>query len=393
MKKLFTIWRYYSLGYEQYHECMERIHKNNLYNLRVGNVLAIVLAALFSGFPLLVNHNIQEAAAYLVISLFSLLLFIIANRNIKLINQQKRLENKRKVCILIILFFINVVFFGIFTGVLMNRDNYTVTFMTLLVCSLFLFYSSPVFNLCLIASATAVFITFTVLLKEPGIYIVDIYNVIFSALISLFICWRITMLRLVSELNAWKMEEERNKYLDQSTIDELTKLRNRRDFEQTFQRYLTNYRTSDDYLCVAIADIDFFKHYNDFYGHPKGDDCLRAIGGALIRLNKTMGVYCARVGGEEFALLWFEKDASHVDAVISRVTKLIKTLKIPHEKSNINEFVTMSIGVYIERCGVSNNYEELYDLADKALYSAKGNGRNCAIVRGRNMSQYQIKPE
>jgi len=393
MKKLFTIWRYYSLGYEQYHECMERVHKYNLYNLRLGNVLTMILSVLFSCFPLFVQRDLREAAGYLITALVGLLIFIIANRNIRLINLQKRYENKRKVNLLIILFFINIVFFGIFTGVWVNRDNYTVTFMTLLVCSLFLFYSSPTFNLGLIMSATGVFIIFTVLLKEPGIYIVDIFNVIFSALISLLICWRITMLRLVSELNARKMEGERDKYLDQSTIDELTQLRNRRDFDLTFQRYLENYRSSDDYLCVAISDIDFFKYYNDFYGHPKGDDCLRAIGGALIRLNKTMGVYCARVGGEEFALLWFEKDISHVDAVINRVTKLIRSLKIPHEKSNACEYVTMSIGVYIEKCGKSNNAEELYNLADKALYSAKGNGRNCAIVRGRDMSQYQILPK
>jgi len=393
MKKLFTIWRYYSLGYEQYHECMERVFKHNLYNLRLGNILVMILAVLFSCFPLFVQHNLREAAVYLFTALVGLLFFIIANRSIKLINQQKRQENKRKVYVLIILFFINIVLFGIFTGVWMNRGNYAVTFMTILVSSLFLFYNSPTFNLGLIVSATAVFITSTVLFKEQSVYIVDVFNVIFSALISLLICWRITMLRLVSEFNARKMEGERDKYLDQSTIDELTQLRNRRDFEQTFQRYLVNYRSSDDFLCVAIADIDFFKFYNDHYGHPKGDECLRAIGGALIRLNKTMGVYCARVGGEEFALLWFEKDISHVDAVITRVTKLVKALKIPHEKSNINSFVTMSIGVYIEKCGSSGNYEELYDLADKALYSAKGNGRNCAIIRGKNMSQYQIKPE
>jgi len=141
-----------------------------------------------------------------------------------------------------------------------------------------------------------------------------------------------------------------------------------------------------------MADIDFFKNYNDHYGHPKGDDCLRAIGGAFNRLKETMGVYCARVGGEEFAMLWFEKDASHVDEVVNRFNKLIKTLKIPHEKSSVNEYVTMSIGVYVERCGATKDTEELYNLADKCLYTAKESGRNCAIINGRELTQYQIKP-
>ncbi|MCL2181366.1 MAG: GGDEF domain-containing protein, partial [Treponema sp.] len=293
--------------------------------------------------------------------------------------------------ILTVIYYANIMFFGIYLGVWLNPENYAVTFMILLVCSLFLFSKSPVFILCLTLGAMTVFIVCAVLVKPPEIYITDIYNSVFAALISLFICWRMNMLRVVSELNTYKLEDERNLYMDQSTIDELTQLRNRRDFMQTFQRYLSNYRSSDDFLCVAVSDIDFFKNYNDHYGHPKGDDALRAIGNAFNRLKDTMGVYCARVGGEEFALLWFEKDPSHVDAVISRVNKLIKTLKIIHEKSNVSEYLTMSIGVFIEKCGTSNDAHELYNLADKALYCAKGNGRNCAIVRGRDISQYQIK--
>lgn len=210
--------------------------------------------------------------------------------------------------------------------------------------------------------------------------------------VSLFLCWRITMLQLVWVLSANKLEDERNKYFDENTTDELTQLRNSRSFMHTFQRYMGTYRFSDDFLCVAIADIDFFKFYNDFYGQQKGDDCLRSIGGAFNKLKETMGIYCARVGGEEFALLWFEKDISHVDTVVSEFNQLIGELKIPHEKSYICEYVTLSMGVHIEKCGFSSTKEELYNLADKALYSAKANGRNCAIIRGRNIPQYRIKP-
>jgi diguanylate cyclase (GGDEF)-like protein len=265
--------------------------------------------------------------------------------------------------------------------------------MILLVCALVLFSNSPIINLCLTLGAAAIFIISSVLLKSPETYVADIYNVIFATIVSLFICWRTTMQRFMSDLSVSKMEKERNKYLEESTVDELTKLRNRRDFMQTFHRYLFNYRTSDDFLCIAIADIDFFKNYNDFYGHPKGDDCLRAIGGAFNRLKETMGVYCARVGGEEFALLWFEKDISHVNVVVSRVVKLIHLLKIPHEKSNVSKYVTMSLGVYVEKCGASTDTEEMYNLADKALYSAKGNGRNCAVIQGRNIKEYRLDSE
>ncbi|WP_461255150.1 GGDEF domain-containing protein [Treponema sp. R80B11-R83G3] len=266
--------------------------------------------------------------------------------------------------------------------------------MILLVCALILFANSPILNLCLTLAAASVFIVFSVFFKPPQIYVTDIFNVIFSTIVSVFACWRTTMLRFMSDLSISKMENERNKYFEESTVDELTKLRNRRDFMQTFHRYLVNYRAGDDFLCLAIADIDFFKNYNDLYGHPKGDDCLRAIGETFNKLKDTMGVYCARVGGEEFALLWFEKeDVTHVNVVISRITKLIQLLKIPHENSKVSKYVTMSLGVYVEKCGASTDTEEMYALADKALYSAKGGGRNCAIVKGRTIKEYRLDPE
>jgi two-component system glycerol uptake and utilization response regulator len=105
-----------------------------------------------------------------------------------------------------------------------------------------------------------------------------------------------------------------------------------------------------------------------------------------------LGVYVARVGGEEFAMLWFEKDSSNVDKVVSAMTRFIRDLNIIHEYSSVSKYVTMSIGVYIEKLGSPSDIQTLYDLADKALYAAKGSGRNCAVVNGSGIEQYQISP-
>jgi diguanylate cyclase (GGDEF)-like protein len=121
-----------------------------------------------------------------------------------------------------------------------------------------------------------------------------------------------------------------------------------------------------------------------------GDTCLRAIAEVLNTLMNNMGVYAARVGGEEFALLWFEKNVSHVDEVLLYISKSIEELQIPHAKSKVSQYVTISIGVYIEHCGVSSETKMLYDFADKALYAAKESGRNCAIVTGSEIEQYKI---
>jgi len=392
--KLFNYWRYYSLGREQYHLFMNKECKNNLYSLRFVNIFVVLIVGAFACYSILINKSIDSTTGVYIITAFvGLLLALLTNYYIKSINTHKRLFNKTYIYLITVVYFLNLIFFGLYISVWANRDNYAVGFIILLMCSLILFSNSPTLNVCLMLTAAAVFVISSVLFKAREIYIIDISNVVFSTIITIFACWRLTMQRFMSDLSFSKIENERNKYLEESTIDELTKLRNRRDFMQTFKRYLVNYRAGDDFLCVAIADIDFFKNYNDFYGHPKGDNCLRAIGGAFNRLKETMGVYCARVGGEEFALLWFEKDVAHVNVVISRVTKLIYLLKIPHIKSSVSKYVTMSLGVYVEKCGASNDTEKMYDLADKALYTAKENGRNCAIIKGRTIKEYRLNPE
>jgi diguanylate cyclase (GGDEF)-like protein len=370
---------------------MSKVCKSNLYNLRFGNILVVFFACVFACYPVFIQSNILNAGIYLFTALIGLLLVVLTSFYIKLIDSRKKQLNKNYIYFLTIIYYVNVIFCGLYINVWANRDSYAVIFMILLVCALLLFFNSPILNLCLTLGATAIFIVSSILFKSPETFIQDICYVVFSALISLIACWRITMLRFVSDLSVIKMEKERNKYLEESTVDELTQLRNRRDFMQTFYRYLVNYRATDNFLCIAIADIDFFKNFNDFYGHPKGDECLRAIGKILKGLRETMGVYCARVGGEEFAMLWFEKDISHVDTVILHINKLIQLLKIQHEKSYISEYVTMSLGVYIEKCGASTDTENLYKSADKALYNAKESGRNCAIIRGRDIKEYRLE--
>jgi diguanylate cyclase (GGDEF)-like protein len=159
---------------------------------------------------------------------------------------------------------------------------------------------------------------------------------------------------------------------------------------QTFQRRLSSYRSSDEWLCIAIMDIDFFKNYNDHYGHPKGDECLRSIGRVLNDLSGSVGVYAARVGGEEFALIWYEKDTLHIDDTVSLIQQRINELNIPHEKSNAASHITVSIGIHTIRCGASNDGHSLYDNADRALYEAKEGGRNRAVIYERDKLQKAV---
>jgi diguanylate cyclase (GGDEF)-like protein len=359
---------------------------NNLQSVRQGNTLVAVFTTLYAFVPIMSGDlNFFRIGFSLAIAVVAILISLYANYVMQLINVKNSV-----IYFLISLFYINLMVFGVYQSVLATPERPASLIFIVFVIALLLYINPPQFNLILTLGSAIVFIIFTIIIKDYNAWIYDVAHVIIAGSLSLFFSWHISKLRMGLEISASQLEEERNKYEDQSITDELTRLRNKRDFSNTFQRYLSNYRSSDDFLCVAIADIDFFKLYNDHYGHLKGDDCLRTIGALLNNLKDDLGVYTARVGGEEFAALWFEKDSSHVDSVITHWISSIKSKKIPHEKSKVNDFVTMSIGIYISRCGAYHDTKVLYDLADKALYTAKQGGRNGAVINGDDIKEYKI---
>ena len=385
MWKKLDSWRYYSLGKEHYYESMKKIFLNNLLSLRQANTVLVVFSVFFSLISIFVQRDILSAGVCLAAALVALIFAIYSNYKMQTIYM-----NNRFIYTAVTVFYANVMMLGIYLGVWSSPDKLATIFLCIIICALLMFIISPLFHLCLTGSALICFIVSTILVKSFDNWVLDVINAMIAGIISVYFNWQISKLRLGLELSANLLEDERNSYFDQSTIDELTQLRNRRDFQQTFKRYISNYRTSDTWLCIALIDIDFFKFYNDHYGHPMGDECLRGVGKVLNSLNDLLDVYSARVGGEEFTLLWFESEASHVDVVISQLQELIKELNIPHEKSKVSPHVTLSIGVYIERCGLSDDTQAMYDNADKALYIAKEGGRNCAIIYGNEIEQYKI---
>jgi diguanylate cyclase (GGDEF)-like protein len=386
LSKFLFSWRHYSYGVEQYKEYINKLFINNLSTLRDISKIVAILIVCFIPFPVFYEKNYINALFYLFFAVIAFVLSYITNYKM-----QTTVVSNRFIYIIMTLFYINIISFGIILDFFSTQDSMASVFISFLICALLMFVNPPLFNLCLTLSAMTVFIVISFYFKKTfGAAIYDLVSTILAGIISLYFTWQITRLRFGLEISTTILEEERNQYLDQSTIDELTQLKNRRDFMHTFHRYLTNYRSFDNWLCIAICDIDFFKNYNDHYGHPMGDTCLRSVAGVLNGLMDSMGVYAARVGGEEFAMLWFEKNASHVDEVLTHVSKSIEELQIPHEKSKVSKFVTISIGVHIEHCGATSDTKVLYDLADKALYAAKGSGRNCAVVTGSEIEQYKI---
>jgi diguanylate cyclase (GGDEF)-like protein len=201
----------------------------------------------------------------------------------------------------------------------------------------------------------------------------DVGNVVYACAVGTAFTW-ISSRRMVSEMLL------RNRYYKESIRDQLTGLGNRRNFEQSVGFYISVCRRVHQTVCVIMLDVDFFKLYNDTYKHLKGDEVLRSIGRVLRELSESEHVFTARVGGEEFIILWTENRIGEAKRVARKLRQNIIDLKIPHETSPVASYVTVSIGLYMMRGGSQDTSEELYRNADMALYRAKEQGRDRIVL-------------
>jgi diguanylate cyclase (GGDEF)-like protein len=158
--------------------------------------------------------------------------------------------------------------------------------------------------------------------------------------------------------------------------DALTLLPNRRAFETALAEQCRSCAASRSPLAAVMVDVDHFKMFNDFYGHPAGDECLRAVARLLRAAAKRAGDMAARYGGEEFVLLLPNADLAGAILVAEEVRAAVREMNMPHAKSPTSAIVTLSIGVAAWVPGSAADAERLICAADKALYLAKNCGRD-----------------
>jgi diguanylate cyclase (GGDEF)-like protein len=161
--------------------------------------------------------------------------------------------------------------------------------------------------------------------------------------------------------------------------DTLTDLHNRRYFDEHFQREWERARRSRQPLSLLLVDLDYFKAYNDRYGHAAGDSCLVEFSHLLARCANRPADIVARLGGEEFGLVLPETSTMHGAKVAQRLQLLLQQGAIPHEGSPLG-MVTFSAGIAAIETPDGPGPAELFEQADKALYECKRNGRN-GLVR------------
>lgn len=177
-----------------------------------------------------------------------------------------------------------------------------------------------------------------------------------------------------------------------SSIDGLTSLANRRCFDETLKRECMRLqRNGGQGLGLLMIDIDHFKQFNDGYGHPAGDACLRSVAQALAGCCQRPGDLAARYGGEEFAVLLPDACAEGARHVAHRIIEAVLAMNIPHAYAATAPRVTISVGIAHMPRGEALQEDDLMRLvssADKGLYAAKQAGRNRAIcLQASNSSQ------
>ncbi|EAZ92166.1 diguanylate cyclase domain-containing protein [Crocosphaera chwakensis] len=191
-----------------------------------------------------------------------------------------------------------------------------------------------------------------------------------------------TLLQLNQEIKERKEVElqltKTNKELSKlASLDGLTQIANRYYFDTYLKKEWNRLSRQREPLSLILCDVDYFKKYNDRYGHPQGDECLKQVAKAIEKAAQRPADLAARFGGEEFAMILPKTNLDGAIKVAKNLQKYISNLKLEHKQSQINQYITLSIGIAHTHCHPFYSSQKLIDAADHALYRSKNKGRNC----------------
>ncbi len=189
-------------------------------------------------------------------------------------------------------------------------------------------------------------------------------------------------IRDITERKEWEIllnQTSQNLY-QQAISDPLTKIANRRIFDRCLEKEWNQAQKHQSSLSLILADVDYFKRYNDYYGHYAGDECLRKIAHKIQSTLKRSTDFLARYGGEEFAIILPNMETKNAQKVAELIQSEIHKLKLPHAQSRVSQYVTLSLGISTEIPQSTNSSDYLIKAADVALYQAKEKGRNCVVI-------------
>ncbi|MDD2789743.1 MAG: diguanylate cyclase [Sulfurimonas sp.] len=211
------------------------------------------------------------------------------------------------------------------------------------------------------------------------------YTLILRWFVGIFLVFSIVLLivifvnrRLAQEVQSRKIIEK--KLEEMSITDELTSLNNRRYFNEIFPKVFNSAKRENSTVCFAILDIDYFKQYNDTYGHVAGDEALQSVAKVMRNAMQRADDYCFRLGGEEFGVLFKGLEGKNAQAFIEGMRRDIESLQIEHKSSKCGTYLTASFGLVVKDTQSAHKCDDIYKEADELLYKAKESGRNRIVA-------------
>ncbi|WP_409251782.1 diguanylate cyclase [Bacillus sp. SCS-153A] len=178
-----------------------------------------------------------------------------------------------------------------------------------------------------------------------------------------------------------QLQKVNDKLKHLSYRDQLTQIPNRRYFDDKYHEAWNTAITEQSPVAVMYLDIDYFKLYNDTYGHEAGDECLKLVARSIEEIIQSSNGFVARMGGEEFIAVLLNQSKDSIFQLAERCRIMIEGLNIPHENSKVSNRVTLSIGAAVSVPNAKQAAAKLIKIADECLYEAKENGRNSIFIK------------
>jgi diguanylate cyclase (GGDEF)-like protein len=180
----------------------------------------------------------------------------------------------------------------------------------------------------------------------------------------------------ISDRTTQSLNKSRHDLFNKVHFDVLTGIYNRRFLDENLTQIIKSISRSGGELGVLMIDIDYFKNYNDAYGHSEGDVCLKTVAEAITGSLSRSDDFAARYGGEEFAVVLPDTGENGACLIAERILENIRGKNIPHQKSEAADHVTISIGATASKAFHTQTGEDYIMKADEALYRSKRSGRN-----------------
>src|SRR5574344_1214420 len=370
-------WYYLGFTYNQLESIWPEIKKDNLRILKHVSLFAGIILFISFLFPLFFKKSKYELIMYLILAIYNFINYYTTKISIqKEIYKSSEPRNRFYYSLQIYAYIFVTYAFGIHVGVFSNPNSQaTIIFLFMLFIGS-LFTTTIPGNIIPLLISLITFNCCSIRIKPSSAWMTDLFHSIVVVLLNSFVYWQTSVLRFKQKLEELRLSETHISLWDMSNKDFLTKLYNRRKFNELSQKLLISRDLSKTTLAIAIIDIDDFRDYNDTYGHDNGDSALILMSQKFIESAVAHEIVICRWGGEEFMAMWPSATSEDAQSVAEEIRRNIEDLHISNITKDGEKYLTVIIGLHGLSGRHTETWEEIYHNTYELLGRAKKLGRN-----------------